>query len=188
MEDGDRPVEHAAPRRPPHQSLFGRRRDREMKRIDRRHPGMKTVPRYFESALPICGGLVAATICLLMLTPGITVDPDGWAYWEGSVSILNGNGYRFFGGQPIVDFPPLFSLFLSLIQSVGGVSGWSLAASLVILAAATTFLWSCLLASITQSSPHSFVPRVLGTLYVAAFVGAYYTTLLSETLFLALLP
>ena len=98
---------------------------------------MKTVPRYFESALPICGGLVAATICLLMLTPGITVDPDGWAYWEGSVSILNGNGYRFFGGQPIVDFPPLFSLFLSLIQSVGGVSGWSLAASLVILAAAT---------------------------------------------------
>jgi hypothetical protein len=156
--------------------------------FDEGHPDMAAIPRFVERALPICGGLLAGTICLAMLTPGITVDPDGWAYWEGSVSILNGDGYRFFGGQPIRDFPPLYSLYLSLIQSLSGVSGTSLAVSLVTLAGAAAFLWCRLLVSITPSSPGSTIPRLLGALYIASFVGAYYTTLLSETLFLALLP
>ena len=139
-------------------------------------------------SIPLGGGLAAAVTCLLMLTPGITVEPDGWAYWEGSVSILEGQGYRFFGGQPITDFPPLFSLYLSLIQGVGGVSGRTLAGSLVILAGAAAFLWCVLLNSLTRIAPHSFLARLAGALYVAAYIGAYYTSLLSETLFLALLP
>jgi hypothetical protein len=141
-----------------------------------------------EWCLPLGAGLVAAVICRMMLTPGITVEPDGWAYWEGSVSILQGKGYRFFGGQPITDFPPLFSLFLSMVQSISGISGWSLAGSLVALAGIAACLWSALLVSLARTAPNPFLARLVGALYVAAYIGAYYTSLLSETLFLALLP
>jgi hypothetical protein len=149
---------------------------------------MKPTARSLEFCLLLGSGLLAVAICGLMLTIGITVEPDGWAYWEGSVSILKGHGYRYFGGQAIVDFPPFYSLFLSLVQSIGGVSGWSLAGSLMTLAGSAALAWSCLLASLTRTAPSPLVPRVLGSLYFAAFVGAYYTALLSETLFLVLLP
>lgn len=69
-----------------------------------------------------CAGL-AMLIATAMLSIGITLGPDGWAYWEGSVSIIRGSGYSYFGGQTIVAFPPLFSMALSLAQSAFGVSG-----------------------------------------------------------------
>ena len=41
------------------------------------------------------------------------LSPDGWAYWEGSVSLLTGHGYRYFGGTPIIHWPPGLSAFAS---------------------------------------------------------------------------
>lgn len=138
-------------------------------------------------ALPLASATLAAVITFLMLRPGVNVEPDGWAYWEGSVSLLNGLGFRYFGGQPIVDFPPLFPTVLMLIQSVFGVSGATLAGTLVGLAGFTAFLWCRLLVRLTSLHPLPIVPRLAGALYIPAFIGVYYTNLLSETLFLALI-
>ncbi|MBF0409232.1 MAG: hypothetical protein HQM10_17970 [Candidatus Riflebacteria bacterium] len=140
-----------------------------------------------EMLLPIFCALLAAFLSWLILSQGIKLTPDGWGYWEGSVSILSGHGYKYFGGQAILSFPPLFSLYLSVIQGITGVSGYSLMYSLSLLSAITAFCWSFLLICLTRGIKEIQFSRWVGSLYLSAFVGYYFTFLLSETLFLPIL-
>jgi len=140
------------------------------------------------SVLGLVGvSVIGALTTFRMLSVGVTLSPDGWAFWEGSVSIINGDGYRYFGGQPIVAFPPLFSLYLGAVQWLFGVSGHSLRVSLVLLAAATIFIWGYLLCLLATGDHSRRFVAWIGAACIGAFVGAYYTSLVSETLFLPLL-
>ena len=71
-------------------------------------------------------GLAAALLQLAILREGLWFTPDSWAYWQGSVSLMNGEGYSYFYGTGIRDWPPLFSVYLLCWQWVFGVSGATL--------------------------------------------------------------
>ena len=131
----------------------------------------------------------AATCLAVLLSRGINLSPDGWSYWEGSVSLLNGDGYRYFGGHPIMAWPPLYSVSLAFAQWPLGISGRTLAASLL-----ATFL----AAALALVSANRFVGRRVGhdmTSHLAltlssaaglAFMAQCFRGLLAETLAIAI--
>jgi hypothetical protein len=68
------------------------------------------------AASALIGGLFAAGL----LRKGVVMGPDSWAYWKGSVSMLERGSYSYFGGEPVTSFPPLFSAVLAAIQTALG--------------------------------------------------------------------
>jgi len=113
---------------------------------------------------------------------------DGWFYWQGSVSILRGLGYRDFAGQPITAWPPLYPVYLAFCQLVLGVSARSIAISTAFTAAAAVATWSMLLAWFARE--RGGTPR--DVLRALAFVGVVLAlnarNVRSENLFQAVLP
>ncbi len=111
---------------------------------------------------------------------------DGWFYWQGSVSILRGLGYRDFTGQPISGWPPLYSVYLAFCQLLLGVSARAIALSTAFAAAVGT--WSILLAWFARQRGRA--PR--DVLCALAFVGAMLAlsarNVRSENLFHGVLP
>lgn len=87
------------------------------------------------------GGALSVIVFALLHRRGIKVTPDGWAYWQGAASIAEGHGYRFFSGEPIVTWPPLYSLYLSAWIVVAGATSVTVAAADTVLLALQTPLW-----------------------------------------------
>ena len=85
----------------------------------------------FAALAGLCGALATAW----MLRDGIIVTIDGWYYWEGSISLLEGNGYTSFSGDPIFRYPALFPLYLSVMQRLFSPNGFGLVAAVVLLGA-----------------------------------------------------
>lgn len=89
-------------------------------------------------------GLLAGLFGYLLTAGSLGINIDGRSYWEGSVSLLRGNGYVMLDGRPIVSWPPSYSIYLAVWQSVFGVSG----ATLILANAGTTaikgFMWTLL--------------------------------------------
>jgi hypothetical protein len=130
---------------------------------------------------------------LAALRDGIGLSPDGWVYWEGSVSLLHGLGYRLFlGSARITSWPPLFAMYLACFQAVLGVSGRSLAVATAAAAGLAGFLWTRLFVGIIADAdperPPSPARLLLLPIFLIAFVGALFRLLLADTLALALLP
>lgn len=73
---------------------------------------------------------------------GILTTPDSWAYWEGSISIIEGNKFAFLGGGEIYYWPPLFSLYLTFIQMLFNQTGFSLIIAMSLISALNSFIWS----------------------------------------------
>ncbi|MFI5371035.1 MAG: hypothetical protein ACHQ52_05700 [Candidatus Eisenbacteria bacterium] len=134
----------------------------------------------------ISASLAAVTMALL-LARGMILTPDGWAYWEGAVSMLAGRGYTYFGGQPIHAFPPAFSALLAVVSAGIGVSGATLALVLVGLAAAAAFAWTSVYARLCGDGPGSGAGKTLIATYVAVCVGGWNQALLADTLGIVLL-
>ena len=130
------------------------------------------------------GAMLAFAITSVMLWKGITLTPDGWAYWEGSVSMMHGKGFEYFGGQDITVFPPLFSIILSLLQSITGISGFSLFLYLAILSGLNAFIWIYLFLRINKGG--LTISNMLFVVYIVCFTGSYFTVLLAETMSLPL--
>ncbi len=129
-------------------------------------------------------GLIAAILAFLMLGIGITVPPDGWAYWEGSVSLLNGQGYVRFGGGPINAFPPLYSILLAGTQFVFGTSGATLILTTSLLAGLTVAVWSFARFDLQNGEKPDRLLAWAFALFAIFFTPSYFTGVLSETLFL----
>ncbi|MBN9085675.1 MAG: hypothetical protein J0J01_02100 [Reyranella sp.] len=71
-----------------------------------------------------------ALACFVLLHwKGLGLTVDGWALWQGSVSLAERGTYSYFSGTPIVSWPPLYPLYLGLWIVVLGP-----AASTVVLA------------------------------------------------------
>ena len=139
-------------------------------------------PIYLASLAALLTWLLVA----FLLRHGILLTPDGWAYWEGAVSLLHGEGYTYFGGEPLTDWGVLFSLYLSGVQLLLGVHGHALRLSVIALAGLTSGAWVYLVA--TLAKPRAGWPvTLLYLLYAATFISLAYRFLLAETLFLWLL-
>jgi hypothetical protein len=137
--------------------------------------------------LPALASLLAALGAVLLLRRGIVMGPDSWGYWEASVSLRERGTYTYFGGQRLQAFPPLFALWLAAVQAVLGVSARSLIVSQVALAAAAAWQWTRVyLAAAGPQRPRT--ADALAALGVAAALSVSAQTLLSESLWLALLP
>ena len=137
-------------------------------------------------ALACFVGLVTLLLSALFLRKGIVLSSDGWGYWEGAVSLLAGNGYTYFGGEPIIGFGPLFSLYLAGVQLVVGIHGWALSAGVTLVAALASSAWVYLFVRLAKPEAR-WLNSVIFALYSAAFISFCYRSLLSETLFLLLL-
>ena len=77
---------------------------------------------------------------------------DSLSYWQGSVSLLQGGGYKNFYPNDfhhvmVAHWPPLFSLYLAGVQWIFGISGFSLILSLVFIAVCSAFVWTYLFCS-----------------------------------------
>jgi hypothetical protein len=127
-------------------------------------------------------GLLAAAFSFMYQSPGVVLTPDGWAYWEGSVSLLAGEGLRHLGGQPLGAWPPLFPLYLAAWQSALGTFAGTLA---VAQAAALGLAAALLVAAAERLAARDAPPFFRGALALAlALVPAIaLREVLSESLF-----
>jgi hypothetical protein len=131
--------------------------------------------------------VLAAALTAALVFRGLVFTPDGWAYWEGGVSLLSGHGYAYFGGQPIRAFPPLFSVVIALASAVFSVSGATLALLLVLTSAATAFVWASMFVSWCGGRRSAARWKMAIALWTALTVGFWCQSLLADTLGLALI-
>jgi hypothetical protein len=154
-------------------------------------------PRVRRFLLPTLAGCIGAAFSAGLLRKGVVLGPDSWAYWEGSVSLLERGEYAYFGGEPVTNYPPLFSGALALFQLGLGVSVRTLAGAMALFVATGSFAWMSLFASLTlpgRTTP-ALPPGKSGTAhdllalwYVPATLAVHGQMLLSESLWLVLLP
>jgi hypothetical protein len=137
--------------------------------------------------LPPFACVLAAAGAALLLRRGVVMGPDSWAYWEASVSLLERRTYTYFGGQRVEAFPPLFAAWLAAVQAVLGVSARALIASQVALAGGAAWQWTRLSLELAGRE-RLRAADALAALAVAAALAVNAQTLLSESLWLALLP
>lgn len=70
----------------------------------------------------VCATLAGTVLYLATATYGAGVSSDSIFYLSGADSLLQGRGYTDFQNQPIIDFPPLYSLTLAVFSAPFGIS------------------------------------------------------------------
>jgi hypothetical protein len=130
--------------------------------------------------------LACALLTFVVLRRGIGVSPDGWMYWQASVSLLTGEGFRDLLGQPVLEWPPGFPLYLAAWQALLGVSGHTLVIATVSAVAAAGFLWTLFLFRVM--APECSRVTWAALLWLVCVLATVHSFLLSEALFHALLP
>jgi hypothetical protein len=136
-------------------------------------------------ALP---AVLVAVAVLMTLRRGIGMTPDSWAYWQGSVSLLEGRGYVLFDGRPIRAWPPGYSAYLAVVQAVLGVSGWTLAVATACAAGTAAAAWTLLLWRYAAMRGASAASVWWAVLFLSATLVLHTRSLLSEHVFHVALP
>ena len=118
------------------------------------------------------------------------LDPDGWALWQGAVSIATGHGYTYFSGNPIAAWPPLYSAYLALWTLLLGPTGWSLLVANGGLVVLQAFLWMKMATTIARDAGSA--PAVGTTFPLSVLVGLvvalHQREVLGQNLVYTLLP
>ncbi len=130
----------------------------------------------------------AFALVALNLRRGMPFNPDGWYYWQGSVSLLKGLGYRDFTGGPITAWPPLYSVYLALCQLVLGVSARTIAIATAFATAAAIGSWSILLAWFSRERGRAPKDVLCAFAFVSVVLVLKARSVRSETLFYCVLP
>ena len=149
--------------------------------------------RRWDSRAKIVGGTLLLAVfafaaVTLVLRRGMPFNPDGWFYWQGSVSILRGLGYDDFTGHPITAWPPLYSVYLAFCQLVVGISGQSIALSMAFATAAAVATWSLLLAWFARERGRSPRDVLCALAFVTVVLALNARDVRAENLFHAVLP
>jgi hypothetical protein len=124
----------------------------------------------------------------------IWMAPDSWAFWEGSISLLDGRGYcLFLDNEPIKSWPPLYSLYLAAWQLPFGVSGATLILAQCFLAVISAFGWSAVALSFyrrlnANMNVQNSTIDVLSCAFVATLVAREFFAVRADNLKYALLP
>jgi hypothetical protein len=118
------------------------------------------------------------------------VTPDGWAYWEGAFSMLEGKGYRYFSGLALEDWPPLYSLYLAGWMLLLGPSGLCLLLANGALAAVQAAGWVRLgqILAWRDAPEGESRGQLAAAIYVAIFVPLWEGPALAHNLLYAILP
>lgn len=122
------------------------------------------------------------------LRRGMPFNRDGWLYWQGSVSILSGLGYRDFAGEPITAWPPVYSVYLAFCQLALGVSAWAIVISTALATAAAVATWFLLLAWFARERGRAPKDVLCALAFVSAVLALSARNVRSENLFHAVLP
>jgi hypothetical protein len=145
---------------------------------------------YSSRALPWLSAVLAAIVFAILHRNAIEVTPDGWAYWQGSVSLLEGNGFRYFSGGEVTDWPPLYSLYLAGWISVLGPTGLCLILANGALAAAQAAGWIGLAQGTLQMARGAagFWGALLSAVFAAIFIPLWEGPALAHNLLYTILP
>jgi hypothetical protein len=149
--------------------------------VTRERPGTADA----SARLAVAAGAAASILALVLQWPGIVLSPDGWAYWEGSISILDGDGFRYFGGQPITLWPPGFSLYLAFWQKLFGNSAGTLAFAQAAAIGVAAGLWVVAAGRLLGGRTVG-LRRVALAILLALVLPIASRLVLSESLFMAL--
>ncbi len=141
----------------------------------------------------LCGsaGVLCAALNWLFLRHAVWMAPDSWAFWQGSVSLLDGRGYRLFANdEPIREWPPLYSFYLAAWQAAFGVSGKVLIAAQSALAGLSALAWTRLALSL-GGARRGTVPILAAyaqAVFILVFVATRYDCIRADNLKYVLLP
>jgi len=151
----------------------------------------ETVPEFSPPKIgAILGGLVSFIAFTILHWRGIGLPPDGWAYWQGAVSIVEGQGYSYFSGTPISAWPPLYSLYLAFWTVLLGPTGFSLVIANGLLVVTQGISWSYALnkiLSFTKLRANLLISVTFST-YISLFITYHQQQSLATSLQYALLP
>jgi len=142
----------------------------------------------------VVAGLASALLNWFILRNAVWMAPDSWAFWQGSVSLLDQRGYRLFSNdQPIKEWPPLYSCYLAAWQALFGVSGKVLVAAQSALAGLATLAWTRLALALSwrDAPPANHYVWLAGyaqASFVAIFVATRYDCIRADNLKYVLLP
>jgi hypothetical protein len=123
---------------------------------------------------------VALVAFALFHQKGIGMIRDGWALWEGAVSLVAGHGYIYFSGNPIIAWPPLYSAYMALWIIFLGPTGWCLMVSNGLLIVLQAFLWNNFMRTLARQSGVSLSAVQSSTLSV--FLGLFIAVQLRSAL------
>ena len=136
--------------------------------------------------------LASGLLTALILRKGIWTHADSWAYWEGSVSLLEKGRFTYFGGEPIVAWPPMYALFLAAFQWLFGVCGLSLLIATIVLVVINTFSFilyaNIIIKPRSDSSLHVKVAGFLAAVFVVVFLQSSQFLLSANQLQLIFVP
>lgn len=140
---------------------------------------------------PIFSSLFALCGYAALHTHGIQVTPDGWAYWQGAVSLTEGRGYTYFYGHPIIYWPPLYSLYLAGWTSVIGPYGATLIIANGLLVTVQAFVWFNLCLSLVDDIEFHTISKfhlLLCAFYIGIFTALTQSNVLAHVQLYTLLP
>ena len=130
----------------------------------------------------LIGALAAAIGNWFFLRHAILMAPDSWRMWEGSLSLMDGQGYHSFtGDRSIREWPPLVSVYLAMWQKLLGVSGATLVYAQAVLAGLVTWSWARLAFAVSPldlagRSSQSWLDRYAYPTFVTFFIALYTAT------------
>ena len=130
-------------------------------------------------------GFLTALQAYLRTISSFTLNFDSWVYWEGSISICNGQGYADLLGHNITAWPPMYSLFLCAWQSLFGFSLGQVVLSNVLLAFLSGMIWYQIFSigiRNYQDQRNAVLFNLIGCLFVSTFLVTPFEHFLSESL------
>jgi hypothetical protein len=130
--------------------------------------------------------LVGFVISEIMLRNGVESSPDGWAYWEGSVNLIENHRYTYMSGNHIWAWPPLFSMFLSFFQLFLPQTGKTLILVMSVVSGLSTYVWSLYTLKLFPDveKPGNLAACIGSLLFVVLFIPLCCLSLLSNSLLL----
>jgi hypothetical protein len=134
--------------------------------------------------------VLTALLFVLGHLRGIGLPADAWAYWQGAVNIAEGNGYRYFSGNPIIAWPPLYSIYLAAWTKLLGQTTAVLVAAntLLLLVQAYGWCWLYLLLTKDSRTPAPLMERVQVSLFIAFAIVLFQASAMAQNLTGTFLP
>jgi hypothetical protein len=133
---------------------------------------------------------VAAVAHLLLHWQGTAITEDGWAYWQGAVNLAERGEYSYFSGDPILAWPPLYSLYLAGWTWLFGPSAATIVLANGMLIVAQAWAWTGLVLYLANEGGQrpARLNSVLCALFAGLFLALNQRWVLAHNLLYLLLP